>query len=183
MSHMIRSYSHVILCLKPMLIMWNHLFVMILPWACLVMNVSIFLPLWHATCWTISLSHVLFAIMLKCLLTRLPPIAFSHFGDVSFSLMDLVPSFTLHSDHPHMSYYPIDFDVFGDVQMKRHFMMDDVFIYRAHNFFICCLVCDGNGMMWVGPDFHGFVRREGWTRRTREERRTQKRGNQTHKGK
>ena len=78
---------------------------------------------------------------------ELAPIAFSNFGDVSFSLMDLVPSFTLHSDHPHMSYFPIDFCVVGDVQMKRHFMMDDVFIYRAHNFFIWCLVCAGKRMI------------------------------------
>src|SRR5665811_1409888 len=61
--------------------------------------------------------------------------------------MDLVPSFTLHSDHPHMSYFSIDFCVVGDVKMKRHFMMDDVFIYRAHNFFICCLVCAGKRMI------------------------------------
>ena len=26
-------------------------------------------------------------------------------------------------------------------------MMDDVFIYRAHNFFIWCLVCAGNRMI------------------------------------
>ena len=61
---------------------------------------------------------------------EIAPITFSLVGDVSFSLMDLVPSLTLHSDHPHMS-HSIDFGVFGDEQMKRHVMMDDVFLYHA----------------------------------------------------
>ena len=67
---------------------------------------------------------------------EIAPIAFSHVGDLSFTLMDIVPSFTLHSDHPHISYFPFDFGVVGVVQMKRRVMMDDVFIYRAHHFFI-----------------------------------------------
>ena len=72
---------------------------------------------------------------------EIAPIAFSLVGDFSFALMDLVPSFTLHSNHPHMSYIPLDFGVFGEVQMKRHFMMDDVFMYHAHNFFLWFFVC------------------------------------------
>jgi hypothetical protein len=72
---------------------------------------------------------------------EMAPIAFSHFGDVWFSFRDLVPSFTLLSNHPHMSYVSIDFDVFGDEQMKSHVMMDDVFVYHAHNFFLWVLVC------------------------------------------
>ena len=75
---------------------------------------------------------------------EIAPIAFSPCGDFSFSFMDLVPSFTLHSDHPHISYFPFDFGVVGVVQMKRRVMMDDVFIYRAHNFFLWCLVCAVN---------------------------------------
>ena len=73
--------------------------------------------------------------------SEIAPIASSHIGDVSVSLIDLVPSFTLHSDYSHMSHFPIDFGVFGDVQMKRHFMMDDVFIYHVHNFFLWIFVC------------------------------------------
>ena len=72
---------------------------------------------------------------------EIAPIALSHFRDFTFSLMDLVPTFTLNGNYPHMSYVPIDFDVVGDMQMKRHFMMDDVFIYHAHNFFIWFFVC------------------------------------------
>mgnify|MGYP006869214195 CR=1 FL=1 len=73
--------------------------------------------------------------------------------------MDLVPSLSLPSDHSHPSYFPIDFDVFGDEKMKRRIMMDDVFIYRAHNFFIWCFVCAGNRMIMSTSIEHELTKR------------------------
>ena len=77
----------------------------------------------------------------KILDNEIAPIAFSHVEDLSFTLMDLVPSFTLYGNHSHMSYFSIDFVVLGDVQMERRITMDDVFIYHAHNLFLCFFVC------------------------------------------
>ena len=39
------------------------------------------------------------------------------------------PSFILHVDHPHISNFHIEFGAFGDVQMKRRIMMDDVLMW------------------------------------------------------
>jgi len=43
--------------------------------------------------------------------------------------------------------------------MKRHVMMDDVFIYRAHNFFIWCLVCAGKRMIMSTSIEHELTKR------------------------
>jgi hypothetical protein len=45
--------------------------------------------------------------------------------------------------HIHHAFHNILLDANGDVQMKRYVMMDDVFIYHAHTFFLLSI-------MWVG---------------------------------
>ena len=73
MSPKLLSFSHVIPCFQPMLIMRNYLFVMIFPYTCLVMKLSNFPQLLNPKCWTLVLSNAWFAIMLLWYLMRRPP--------------------------------------------------------------------------------------------------------------
>ena len=72
------------------------------------------------------------------------PIAFSHFGDLSCLNVEFVSFFVLHVAHPHTSYIQFDCSAFGDVQMERCVIMDDAFMYHAHNFFLWNFVCNGS---------------------------------------
>ena len=86
------------------------------------------------------------------------PIAFSNFGDSSFCHVENFP-FLLHIDHSHMSYIPFDFGVFGDVQMERCVIMDDAFMYHAHNFFLWNFVCNGSRFIMSTSIEHELTKR------------------------
>ena len=69
---------------------------------------------------------------------EIAPIAFSNFGE--FSHVEHVPISCLHFHH---AYYNNLLDANGDVQIRRRIMMDDVFIYHAHTYFLLSMVCVG----------------------------------------
>ena len=71
------------------------------------------------------------------------PIASSFYGDFSFYNVEHPQPFILHLDHSHTSYFIFYFDVFGDVQMKLHFLLDDLFLYYKQNIFLWTFVSYG----------------------------------------
>ena len=74
-----------------------------------------------------------------CMLANeIAPIAFSNFGE--FSHLEHVPISCLHFHH---AYYNNLLDANGDVQIRRRIMMDDVFIYHAHTYFLLSMMCVG----------------------------------------
>ena len=87
------------------------------------------------------------------------PIAFLNFGDSSFCHVENFSPSLLHIDQPHMSYIPFDFGVFGDVQMDRCVIMDDAFIYHAHNFFLWNFVCNGSRFIMSTSIEHELTKR------------------------
>ena len=90
---------------------------------------------------------------------EISPIAFSQFGYLSCSNVEFAPSFILHVDHLHTSHFHFKFGVFGDVQMKRRIMMDNVFMYHGHNFFMWNFVCNGHRMIISTSIEHELTKR------------------------
>nr|XP_051183961.1 uncharacterized protein LOC127297785 [Lolium perenne] len=74
------------------------------------------------------------------LVNEIAPIALSNFGDFAYIHVDHVPMFTPHIHH---IYYDAWLNANGDVQKKWNIMMDAVFIYHAHTFFVLPMVCVG----------------------------------------
>ena len=70
---------------------------------------------------------------------EMAPIAFLIFGDFDDCHDKHVPH--LHTHHAPISYL---IDINGDVHKKRYVMMDDVYLYHAHTFFLLCMMCVGN---------------------------------------
>src|SRR4051812_30894134 len=66
------------------------------------------------------------------------PIAFSIFGDFDDCHDKHVPH--LHTHHAPISYLIV---INGDVHKQRYVMMDDVYFYHAHMFFLLCMMCVG----------------------------------------
>jgi hypothetical protein len=81
---------------------------------------------------------------------EIAPIALSHNKDFSF------PHDTLHTHH---AYYNFLLDANGDVQTKRCIMIDDVFIYHAHMFFLLSIVCVGMRTTMSTSIEHEFTKR------------------------
>lgn len=69
---------------------------------------------------------------------EMAPIAFSTFGDISKCHDKHVPHL-----HTHHAYFSNLIDTNGDVHKKRYVMMDDVFLYHAHTFFLLSMMCVG----------------------------------------
>jgi hypothetical protein len=71
---------------------------------------------------------------------EIAPIAFSNFGDFDYCHDKHVPMYSLHFHH---AYCNSLLDANGDMQRRRCIMMDDVFIYHAHTYFLWSIVCVG----------------------------------------
>lgn len=71
---------------------------------------------------------------------EIAPIAFSIFGDFDNCHDKHVPINSSHNCHAFNNNL---LNANGDVQMKRCIMMDDVFIYHAHTFFVRSFMCVG----------------------------------------
>ena len=85
---------------------------------------------------------------------EMAPIAFSIFGDFDDCHDKHVPH--LHTHHASISYLN---DINGDVHKKRYVMMDDVYLYHAHTFFLLCMMCVGTRTIMSTSVEHELTKR------------------------
>src|SRR4051812_49047071 len=85
---------------------------------------------------------------------EMDPIDFSFFGDFDDCHDKHVPH--LHTHHASISYL---ININGDVHKKRYVMMDDVYLYHAHTFFLLCMMCVGTHIIMLTSVEHELTKR------------------------
>ena len=85
---------------------------------------------------------------------EIAPIVFSIFGDFD-------DCHDKHDPHLHTHHAPISYliDINGDVHKKRYIMMDDVYLYHAHMFFLLHVMCVGTRTIMSTSVEHELTKR------------------------
>ena len=99
------------------------------------------------TCFACNISDKLFSF-------EIAPIAFSKYGDFVNGHDKHVPHL-----HTHHAFYMHLNNTNGDVHKKRYIMMDDVFLYHAHRFFLLLMMCVGTKTIMSTSVEHELTKR------------------------